>query len=523
MHLKYKFLIVALFALAIGPILYKVFVLELDLLPKNKKDIWELEFSARVQGSDQVREVQFPVPQPSDRLLIHSTKFEGKQLQLTLKKTTEGVFAVLKGKTPDAVTTYYRVHLRSKSEEYPLPQNDTGNHYPERVKAFLKPIELYPETEALVTRLEEELFIPSHNKAKIIKSLYYFINEEILRTPKSLGLKRVLLHYKGSARDKANLFTVIARRQGIPARTVRGIKLTEQEDLKQKITYWNEVYLGEQWIPIFATHGYLGSIPKAFIPLYTSIDLTKKLQEEGYRLTINARRMLSDHFNALAYKDELAHKDSIFVRFSPYMLPLGQQQMMKLLLLFAVGTVVLAVGRNILGLKTFGIFFPILLALFFKQTSLVFGVGFFLFVIGLGYAERFILSRMYLLAVPRFSIILTFLVMTLLLYTLLNNYYQFSPHNPAILPIIITTMFIERFSITLEEEGMRNTVIILLGTVTITILSYALFSWKLLETFIYTHPELLFAIVAILMLIGKYSGYRVSELIRFRELTRKIS
>jgi hypothetical protein len=37
----------------------------------------------------------------------------------------------------------------------------------------------------------------------------------------------------------------------------------------------------------------------------------------------------------------------------------------------------------------------------------------------------------------------------------------------------------------------------------------------------FTNPELLFSVIGILILIGKYKGYRVSEFLRFRDLVRQ--
>ena len=93
-------------------------------------------------------------------------------------------------------------------------------------------------------------------------------------------------------------------------------------------------------------------------------------------------------------------------------------------------------------------------------------------------------------------------------------------HNPTLLPIIITTMFIERFSIVIEEEGSWSMTKYLFGTLIVSLLSYLMFSWEELETVIYVHPELLLAIIALLILIGRYKGYRLTELWRFRSMVK---
>ena len=353
------------------------------------------------------------------------------------------------------------------------------------------------------------------------KALFYFIHEEIFISDETIGLENTLLYSRGTHFSRVNLLTLLLRRQGIPSRTVVGIKLLDKKDKKRPWVYWNEAYLDGKWIPLFPVKGYFAEIPANYIPLVRPVHLEEKVKIEGFRFGIYAHRVVADRFSALEYSQELAKKDSAFLGFSPYTLPLSEQPALKLLLLFSLGCVVLAFCRNILGIKTFGIFFPILLALFFKNTSLLFGLGFFLMLLLMGYGERFWLSKLQLLAVPRFSIILTLIVITLLVFSVLNRRYQFSDYSVTLLPIIIVTMFIERFSIMLEEEGWSNTGKSLVGTLVIALISYGLFLWKDLEILIYTHPELLFTVIAILILIGKYTGYRLSELIRFREFIKR--
>lgn len=521
MNWKYIILILGLFLATLIPIGYKTYVLKMDLFPKIKKDAWEIEFALRLKGGDEKHAVAFPVPEASKRLIIHETQFEGQSVALTLQKSSNGTFAHIKGQTDHDVNVRYKVVVQSRPESVAYPSTDRSTQYPAKIEAFLQVPTLSEKGEAALHQLESELLPATRNKVNIAKTYYYYVQEEIVGTPHPQGLEKTLLYATGSIRDRSRLLTLLLRRQGIPARTVRGLRIVERDNNRHGFTTWNEVYLGKMWVPVLPTQGHFGELPTAFIPLYSSLTIDEPLEIERARFEMNVRRLLSDQFNALQYKKELAARGSLYMSFSPYMLPIKDQAALKLLLLFTVGCVALAFCRTILGVKTFGTFFPILLALFFKESSVVFGVGFLCFVVMLGYLERRFMQRMYLLSVPRFSIILTFIVMTLLAFAVLNYRYHFSSHNPTLLPIIITTMFIERFSVKMEEEGWKNTGIALLGTFFVAYVSYGLFCWKNLERLIYTHPETLFSIVAILILIGKYTGFRVSELFRFRELTRK--
>ena len=196
--------------------------------------------------------------------------------------------------------------------------------------------------------------------------------------------------------------------------------------------------------------------------------------------------------------------------------------MFTTILLIPIGTLVLAIARNLIGIPTFGIFTPILLTLFFKETSFGFGMLFFGIVVIIGIGEKYVLDKFYLLAVPRLSIILTLIIMLMLGYSFYSaEMTSISQKHLAFFPIVIVTLIIERLSIMITEEGMLNTFKTLLGTLVIVLLVYSLYFISALEMFMFTNPELLFSIIGILILVGKYKGYRLSEFIRFRDLVRQ--
>jgi hypothetical protein len=238
--------------------------------------------------------------------------------------------------------------------------------------------------------------------------------------------------------------------------------------------------------------------------------------------SIQAERARINRFNKAEFRKAVLRSDSIFAKFSLYRLPLPLQTMFTTLMLIPVGTLVLSLARNIIGIPTFGIFTPILLTLFFKETSLGFGMLFFGIVVLIGIGERYILDKFHLLAVPRLSIILTLVILMMLGYSFFSHDFAvFSQKHLAFFPIVIVAINIERLSIMITEEGLVNTLKTLVGTLIIAILGWALYSITALEMFVFTNPELLFTIIGLLILIGRYKGYRLSEFLRFRDLVRQ--
>ena len=49
---------------------------------------------------------------------------------------------------------------------------------------------------------------------------------------------------------------------------------------------------------------------------------------------------------------------------------------------------------------------------------------------------------------------------------------------------------------------------------------YLLLKWPILGNMLFDNPELHFFTVAILVVMGRYTGYRLTELVRFRDLVQ---
>jgi len=77
-------------------------------------------------------------------------------------------------------------------------------------------------------------------------------------------------------------------------------------------------------------------------------------------------------------------------------------------------------------------------------------------------------------------------------------------------------MTIERMSLAWEELGAGEALVQGFGSLMVAALSYLCMSSRYLEHLIFVFPELLFVVLAITLLLGRYTGYRLTELWRFR-------
>jgi hypothetical protein len=86
--------------------------------------------------------------------------------------------------------------------------------------------------------------------------------------------------------------------------------------------------------------------------------------------------------------------------------------------------------------------------------------------------------------------------------------------------MVILTMLVERFSVTLKEEGARSAMVRAGYTVLVAVMVYPIFRSERAEHVMFSFPELVISLIGLLVLTGGYTGYRISDLIRFRALAR---
>jgi hypothetical protein len=89
----------------------------------------------------------------------------------------------------------------------------------------------------------------------------------------------------------------------------------------------------------------------------------------------------------------------------------------------------------------------------------------------------------------------------------------------ALFPMVIIAMTIERMSVVWEERGATDAIRAGLGSLLVAIAAYIFMGMAWLEHLIFTFPELLLVILALVVLAGRYTGYRLTELRRFKELS----
>ena len=89
----------------------------------------------------------------------------------------------------------------------------------------------------------------------------------------------------------------------------------------------------------------------------------------------------------------------------------------------------------------------------------------------------------------------------------------------TLFPMIIIAWTLERMSLIWEEEGKRNAITQVAGSVFVAVCAYHFMKVSQIQYWAFYFPEMLLILLAGILLIGRYTGYRLSELIRFKSFS----
>lgn len=321
-----------------------------------------------------------------------------------------------------------------------------------------------------------------------------------------------LLQAEGT--DRAELLIMLLGRAGIATRTVMGLYL-EDARRRQMLTPMVEIHTGQRWLLFNPQTGETGVPPNLLLWHRGGISVLDVTGGRASRVSFSIIRQ-SVPARQLALAQD---SDSIFSRLGVHRLPIEEQSMFKLLLLLPLGAAVVVFMRVIIGLQTAGTFMPILISLAFLQTSLLPGLVSFVSVVAIGLVMRGYLSRLNLLLVARIATLIVLVIFVISALSIIGYQLGYSTGMTiTFFPMIIIAWTIERMSILWEEEGAHEVLIQGGGSLLVAVVAYLLMQWPLLKHLSFNFPELNLVLLATILAMGQYTGYRLSELRRFRAM-----
>ncbi|HSX71419.1 MAG TPA: inactive transglutaminase family protein, partial [Pseudomonas sp.] len=341
-----------------------------------------------------------------------------------------------------------------------------------------------------------------------------FISETIKRVNNANDDNvKLLLGGDASTANKAKVIDLLLSIAHVPMERVHTIRLIA--DAQQGPELWLRSFNGENWLYFNPESGEQG-LPTDRVVWWTGDDPLVSIEggkKPQVTFTLNNSEMNAIRLAKLT--DE--NTDVDFLEYSLYGLPLQTQQTYQIMIMIPIGVLVILILRNLGGLQTLGTFTPVLIALAFRETQLGFGIVLFTIITALGLSLRSYLEHLKLQMLPRLSVVLTFVVVLIAVISLFSHKLGLERGlSVALFPMVILTMTIERLSITWEERGGTHAFKVAVGTLIAASLAHALMSIPQLTYFVFTFPAVLLVLVGFMLAMGRYRGYRLTELFRFK-------
>jgi hypothetical protein len=300
--------------------------------------------------------------------------------------------------------------------------------------------------------------------------------------------------------------------QGVPARIANGVYLTEARR-RVELKSWLEYYIDGEDFRYFP-----GGAPARFFTVWYGTD--PMIDASGVDDLDAQIALRSEEASAVNVAENAPGPLGAFGRAMGFSaLPLTTQLVYQVLITIPVGITLLVFLRQFIGFKTLGTFMPVLIGIAFRETALLNGVLLFTLLVALGLALRFYLERLHLLLVPRLAVVLIFIVMAMaVIAVLMAETNQAMGLSISLFPMVILTMTIERMSIVWEESSASDALKQGLGSLAAAALAYLVMTNPQIEYLMYRFPELLLVLMGLCVLMGRYTGLRLTELWRFKAL-----
>jgi len=493
----------------------RCYFLKQSQLPPGQS-IWRLTYSVDFQVSEGEKcNIALPDNTSQNRIFRESFSRLGIWMDIIRNKRTgarEAVIVPLADHTQGQFRAQFDIHVKSNV-------NSSGSPFlqdlsPAGRAHYLRAEQQVQTNDPYILNILSRLTHKNISKSQLLEKIFNYCVENINRNNSVFFADALstLREGTGTSLGQVRAMLALCRAAKIPARLVTGFVIENQREAKPQ--FWIEVLLKKKWFPCDPVNGYFGNLPAHFLPLRCeNTDLIKVSPQNNCQSRFSIYRLIPSPLMFHAHQSKLS-KIVDLTRLSP-----GMQEIVMLLLLIPIGALITTVFRNIIGLPSFGTFTPALIALSFIKAEWRTGCVLIVLVISVGIFSRYILDKLKLLLVARLSIILTLVISCMILAVSILDHFGLTPSASAVLlPCVILTFVIERFFITWEEESLLQTGKMAVGTLTIAFVCFWVLRWDWLGRLILTFPELQLCNIALLLLLGRYTGYRLSELWRFRDL-----
>jgi len=500
LNLHLKVLVILLVSLGVLITGYQIFILGIPVTEDETDDLWNIDAKVEFQANprDPVKLQMFVPPLNQDYVSLNES-FISNNYGVSINRVDGNRKVTWSARRASGKQTlYYRLVLTKRYSGEQIAAK--GPIFRDRI-----PVEGAEKIAA------EALLAPIRQHSADVET---FITETIKRVNNSNDDNvKLLLGGDASTENKAKVIELLLSIAHVPMQRLHTIRLVAET--LQSPELWLRSFNGESWLYFSPESGEQGLPADRLVWWIGDDDL---ISLEGGKQAQVSFSLNNSEMNAIRLAkltDE--NTDVDFLEYSLYGLPLHTQQTFMIMVMIPIGVLVILILRNLGGLQTLGTFTPVLIALAFRETQLGFGIILFTVITTLGLSLRSYLEHLKLQMLPRLSVVLTFVVVLIAVISLFSHKLGLERGlSVALFPMVILTMTIERLSITWEERGGGHAFKVAIGTLFAATLAHLLMSVPELVYFVFTFPAILMILVGFMLAMGRYRGYRLTELFRFK-------
>ena len=476
-----------------------------NLLPEKK---YQVQFQFELQDtSNQELFVKAYLPQSNAHQRITNAQSAGSDMSCKTEYSTAGKRAIWRSESQSGKWSFvHQFMYAGKAMRYHLDEDIPSQQWIlDTIAPYLAPSALIQSDHADIKRLLQVLVYEENNLKSTVKAIFDYVYAiPSVQSSETMDALSAFHQQAASCNGKGRLFVALCRAAGIPARTVGGIILEQTQ--KKTSHQWTEIYTQGHWVPFDPLNGHFAYLPARYMQLYwgdhfllahtPDIDFDYNFHIESVSDYIQADQKETNLWGLLAFVE----------------MPL-----LRVILVLPFCALLVGLLRNVVGLKTFGVFLPAIMAVSLFEVGFWYGLLAFSSVVLVISVINFPLEKWGMLYTPKLVIILTAVVITLLGVAYLGHSWQVQKMQAVLFfPIIIMTILAERFAKNIMEEGYESAFKLMGQTLLVTFLCYQILSADFLPALLLTYPEVYAFLLAILLLLGRWIGLRLTEYQRFR-------
>lgn len=503
MRSKYQIYLFAfvLIITAIAIMSYKINVLGFPLFAGEERSIWNIEAKIKFKGTGENAFISLALPDEQEDMFVFNPTSSSPNYGYTTAQSegyTRGEWAKRKVNSPQ--TLYYSIDVIVDDQ-----------FSPKTPKIYKKQSKI--EASSIVVQAAQAIMKDAYEHSSDDISMTARVISAFNKKETSQAVKMLKRKYIKTDKNLRDVIAALLEDKKVILRRIGALRLVNgQRNIR--LTPMLEVYENNRWQLFDLKKGKVDKSEHLFIWQRGAVSLLDAEGVSASRVSFSvSENVVSSRRAALIEGDD---KQISLIDYSLFILPNESQNAFKRLLLIPIGALVVVFLRIFIGLKTSGTFMPILLAMAFMQTELIPGVTMFILVVSIGLIVRSYLSRLNLLLVARISAVVIVVVGIMAMVAVLS--YKLGVKdavNITFFPMIILAWTIERMSIIWEEDGPDEVFVQGGGSLIVAVIAYFAMTNSIMQFWTFNFPEFLLAVLGLIILIGRYSGYRLSELHRF--------